>query len=183
MPDFADPKEARRGDQGRHEREPGGGIERGVEAFPNRCRRGVSLRAGARESWNCGEGSSVRKGSRGGSSESRSRRKSRREKGNNATHRIRIIVHAETLRFAFGNAVLDDGADSQSHSGPDFCGANRVQYVRIHRNERGLRHVGLTRRHVEDAASESLMSRSGDHRNVQNPTGAVRANEKAANNS
>lgn len=46
MTDFADPKKARRGDHGRDEREPGGGIERGVEAFPDRCGWGVSLRDG-----------------------------------------------------------------------------------------------------------------------------------------
>lgn len=32
MPDFADPEQARRGDDGREEREPGCGVERGVQA-------------------------------------------------------------------------------------------------------------------------------------------------------
>lgn len=45
----------------------------------------------------------------------------RAEELGNATHRIRIIVYAEALRFPFGNTILDDRADGQAHAGSDFC--------------------------------------------------------------
>ena len=93
-------------------------------------RRGLSgsLRAVCFAAWGGRRGlESWCVGGRGRSVRARIRENSRdgRGEGTRTTHRVRIIVRAETLRLALGYAILDDGADSQAHAGPDFCGANR----------------------------------------------------------